>query len=408
MANPLSPVTLVLEIMARCSPAAAVDQHRIEPPSGRTIIIAAGKAAGPMADAFVSGHSQKCDGIVVIPSGFPRPICGLRCIEAGHPWPTLLSVEAADAALLLASEARAGDLVVALISGGASALLCAPPQLMSLNDKLAVTEQLLRSGRDIADVNLIRRHLSTIKGGRLAATAWPARTLTLAVSDVVGDEPWVIGSGPTVGDPTTIGEARALAREIGLPNDLPWSESINPQDPRLCASTIRIVLSPADLMIAAEKHLSDLGYLVCKIGDALIGDAAQAGTDHAMLARAAHKRGKRVALLSGGELTVTVRGNGQGGPNQEYVLSLARGIVGLDGVTAIAADTDGRDGVSGAAGGVVDSSALEKLAAVGIDVDDCLSRNDSGSALQKIDGLLMLPPTGNNLNDLRMILVEGR
>jgi glycerate 2-kinase len=324
------------------------------PQGGRIVVVGAGKAAAAMARAaerYYVGNGQQdlIAGFVTTRHGYGLPTDVIDVIEAGHPVPDANSIESAKRALELAASAGPHDLVLALMSGGASALWSAPVAGVSVEAKQTLTKQLLRSGARISEMNCVRKHLSRIKGGKLAAAAHPARLLTLAISDVPGDDPAAIGSGPTVGDPTTLAEARAvLARyaitpppEIAAALDDPRNETLKPGDPKLAATRYVIVAAPKASLEAAAAMARREGYRVEILGDALEGEAREVGRTQAARALDAKRRGERVAILSGGELTVTVKGNGAGGPNQEYALGLAIALEGATGIAALAGDTDG-------------------------------------------------------------------
>lgn len=374
-------------------------------PAGRVILIAAGKAAFPMAQAAQT-HWPDVSGLVVTRTGYGGELHGLELIEARHPVPDQAGAQAAERALALAAQAGEDDLLLVLLSGGASALLAAPAPPLSLADKQAVTSALVRSGATISQINLVRRHLSRIKGGRLAATAWPAATHTLAVSDVVGDVPMDIGSGPTVGDPGTIENAKAVLAQYGIGDPGGWSESIKPTDKRLSRSHFEVVVRPADALVAAGRTLDAAGYAPVILDAEATGDAREVARDHADAAIYACAEGRRIALISGGELTVKVRGDGVGGPNQEYALAFAQAIAGQAGIALLAGDSDGVDGNRDVAGGYVDGDSMAQLIAAGVDPAQELAANNAGGALDAIGGLFVPGPTRTNVNDLRLILVD--
>jgi hydroxypyruvate reductase len=339
-------------------------------------------------------------------------------VEAGHPVPDAAGLESAAAALGYAKGARADDLVLVLMSGGASANWIAPAGI-TFAEKQTVTRALLRSGATIGEINTVRKHLSHIKGGRLARAAHPARVATLAISDVPGDDPAVIGSGPTVPDPSTLADARAIVRrfELDLPaavtralND-PANESPKPGDPAFTDSDFHLIARPADAFRAAQAAVGAAGYELVFLGDRLEGEAREVATAHVSLARELQAAGRRAVILSGGELTVTIRGKGRGGPNQEYALALALALAGTHGIAALAADTDGTDGGAGSAddpaGAMVDGATTTRARGLGLDPAAFLADNDSTGFFERAGGLLRPGPTFTNVNDFRAILVDS-
>jgi hydroxypyruvate reductase len=423
--------------VAAAHPNSCLDGHLPEPPErGRLIIVGAGKAAAAMA-AKAEAHYRargalaRVAGVMTPPHGYtatlgPAGPTHLRVLEGRHPTPDASSVAAADAALELVASATPDDLVLVLLSGGASALWAAPAAGLDLADKTALTRGLLKSGADIHEMNTVRRHLSRIKGGRLALAAHGAKMLTLAISDVPGDDPATIGSGPTVPDATTLADARAvLARRragmaaLGLavpPSvdaalDNPANETAKPGDPAFNNSTYRIVATPKQALQAAADRARSLGYDVLSLGDAVTGEAREVAAQHAELARQAKSHGRRLAILSGGELEVTVRNrDGRGGRSQEYALALAMGIAGVPGIAAIAADTDGIDGgeglVSDPAGAIVSSQTVAEAGRRHLDAKNALDRNDARTFFEVAGGLVRRGPTHTNVNDFRAILVD--
>jgi hydroxypyruvate reductase len=339
-------------------------------------------------------------------------------IEAGHPVPDAASVAAAARTLALADQAGADDLVLVLISGGASANWIAPAAGLALAEKQAVTRALLKSGAAIGEINTVRKHLSRIKGGRLAAHAHPARVVTLAISDVPGDDPAVIGSGPTVPDPSTLAEARAIVerRRLGLPDAVmraladPANESPKPGDPVFARTQFRLAARPADAFRAVQADVAAAGWEPVFLGDRLEGEARDVAAAHARLARDIQAQGRRAVILSGGELTVTLRGNGRGGPNQEYALALADALAGARGIAALAADTDGTDGGAGQAddpaGALIDETTLARARERGLDPAAFLADNDSTGFFSRLGDLLTPGPTATNINDFRAIVVD--
>lgn len=376
-----------------------------ERPAGRVVVIAAGKGAVPMAQA-VEAHWPDVTGLAVTRTGYGGPLKSIELVEASHPVPDEAGLAAAERCLTLAQGLGADDLLLVLLSGGASALLAAPSPPLTLADKKALTSALLRSGASIGEINCVRRHLSRIKGGRLAAAAYPAQVVTLAVSDVVGDTPADIGSGPSVGDATTIADAQAVLARHGIADPGGWTESVKPGDPCLARALFKVVVRPADALAAAARYLEDAGYEPVMLDAEATGEARDVARDHAQAAMRARAQGRRVALISGGELTVTVRGAGSGGPNQEYALGLALALGGQSGFAALAADTDGVDGNCDVAGGYADGDTVNDLADASIDPLEALAGNDAGGALGEIGALFVPGPTLTNVNDLRIILVE--
>ncbi len=411
--------------VAAAHPRTCLPPHLPPPPaSGRVIVIGAGKAAAAMAVATEAhyrarGEESRIEGFVATRHGYGLATRTIEVIEAGHPVPDEASIAAADRALRLASSAGPDDHVLVLLSGGASAIWSAPVEGVTLADKQAATRALLLSGERIHELNLVRKHLSRIKGGRLArAAARAGSLLTLAISDVPGDDPAVIGSGPTVGDPTTLDEARAIMARLGKPVPAavmaalgdPANESPGRDDPALERAVYRLIAAPRLSLEAAAAAVAQLGYRAVMLGDALEGEACELGGRHARLALDARQRGERIALLSGGEVTVTVTGEGRGGPNQEYALALAIGLEGAAGISALAADTDGTDGGSGApddpAGAIVLPDSLARASRLLLNPVTFLQNNDSSGFFGRLGDLLACGPTQTNVNDFRVILVD--
>ena len=397
-----------------------------EPPQGRVILLAAGKAAGSMAEVAERFYveklrvaPQRLGGLAVARHGYARPLKTIDMIEAGHPIPDAAGLAAAEQALALADRATADDLVLVLISGGASANWIAPASGISFEDKQSVTRALLRCGAHIGEINTVRKHLSRIKGGRLARHAYPARVVTVAISDVPGDDPAVIGSGPTVPDPTTLADARAVIDKFKL--DVPAAviralndaanESPKPGDAAFAHSEFHLAARPADSLAAAEKAVRAAGYECVSLGADVEGEAREVANDHARLAQSLRAQGRRAVILSGGELTVTMRGHGRGGPNQEYALALAVALAGMPGVAAVAGDTDGTDGGGGSAtdpaGAFVDGDTAARARALGLDPAAFLADNNSTAFFAALGDLLEPGPTYTNVNDLRAIVVDS-
>ncbi len=374
-----------------------------------TLLLAAGKGAVEMAEAALAAGVRPRAGLVVTREGQGRPLLGLEVIDAAHPTPGASSVDAARRMLALAERAGEDDHILMLLSGGASALMCLPGEGLSLEAKQAVTRALLRSGAPVDQINTVRRHLSAIKGGRLAAAAWPARVTTLAISDVVGDAPEAIGSGPTAPDPTTMTEAKAILARYGVSDPgAGWSESVGPGDPRLSRSIYRVIASARMSLDAIRAAARAEGYEPICLGDDLEGEARELGARHAGVVRDYASRSGRFALISGGELTVTVSGDGRGGPNFEYAAALALGIEGLGNVAALSGDSDGIDGSSGASGAFVFGDTAARARERNQPLDQALAANDTAAAFAALGDVFAPGPTGTNVNDLRLILISSR
>lgn len=392
--------------------------HLPPPPAGRTIVVGAGKAAAAMAAAVERAWTGELDGVVVVPHRHGAPCRRIRVIEAGHPVPDEAGVAAAAAILAAVSGLAADDLVLCLLSGGGSALLPALPPGVTLADEQALARALLRSGAAIAEINCVRKHVSTIKGGRLARAARPAAVTTLVLSDVPGDDPATVASGPTLADATTRAEALAILARHAIdppPAIAAWLAAPASETPRgaeLGAPDCRVVATAADALAAAAGVARAAGYAPLILGDAIEGEAAAVARDQAALVRAVLAgRGPirpPCALLSGGELSVTVRGNGRGGRNAEFLLALALALDGAPGVHALAADTDGIDGTGDNAGALLDPATLARAAAAGLDAADHLRRNDSYPVFAATGDLVVTGPTRTNVNDLRAILIDPR
>ena len=412
--------------VAAAHPASCLEAHLPPPPAeGRLIVLAAGKAAGSMTEVAERHYLEalglpesRLAGLAVTRHGYARPTRVLPVIEAGHPVPDQASLDAAAKTLALADAAQQRDLVLVLMSGGASANWIAPAPGLTLAEKQAVTRALLKSGAAIGEMNTVRKHLSRIKGGRLAAHAHPARVVTLAISDVPGDDPAVIGSGPTVPDPTTLAQARAIVerRHLELPPAAvraladPANESPKPGDPVFARTEYRLVARPADAFRAVQAKVAAAGFEPVLLGDRVEGEAREVAAAHARLARDLQAAGRRAVILSGGELTVTLRGNGRGGPNQEYALALALALAGAPGIAALAGDTDGTDGGGGQAddpaGALIDETTVARAASHGLDPAAFLADNDSTGFFARLGDLLTPGPTATNINDFRAILVD--
>lgn len=396
-----------------------------QPTHGRMIILAAGKAAGSMTETSEAHYLDRVklsparlSGVAVARHGYGRPLRAVEMIEAGHPIPDSAGRMAAERALELADNAGSNDLVLVLISGGASANWIAPAPGVSFGDKQAVTRALLRSGAAIDEINTVRKHLSRIKGGRLAQHAYPAKLVTIAISDVPGDDPAVIGSGPTVPDPSTLAEARSIVTKyrLDVPKPVeramrdPANETPKPGDPIFSGGHLLLAARPADAIRAAENAVRAAGYECISLGDQVEGEAREVAKEHAKLTHELRAQGRRAVIVSGGELTVTIRGQGRGGPNQEYALALAIELAGMPAVAALAADTDGTDGGGGSAddpaGAILDGSTVARAAALGLDPAAFLADNNSTEFFAALDDLVQPGPTYTNVNDFRAILVD--
>ena len=391
-------------------PVLCLPPHLPSPPKGRTCVIGAGKAGGAMARAVEDHWQGNLDGLVVTRYGHAVETSQIEIVEASHPVPDAAGSTAAARILEMAQKLGADDLALCLISGGGSALLSLPAPALTLDDKQHVTNALLRSGANISEINCVRKHLSAIKGGRLAAACHPAPLLTLAISDVPGDDAAVIASGPTVPDPTTFAEAReVLAKyEIDAPKNVAkhlqaaLEESPKPGDTRFASSEFRLIATPAASLEAAGRIATQAGYQVRMLGDALEGEASAMAREHAALAA---ECAPGTVLLSGGEATVIVRGDGRGGPNAEYALALARALKGRAGVWAMACDTDGIDGTEDNAGALIAPDTLVRALSVGEDAGARLENNDAYSFFTALGDLVMTGPTMTNVNDFRAIVV---
>ncbi|HEX5213564.1 MAG TPA: glycerate kinase [Pseudolabrys sp.] len=424
------PLRTFLSDLFRTAVAAAHPSTFLSPllpplPKGRLIVLAAGKAAGSMAEVAETHYlerlriaAERLSGVAVARHGYGRHLRRVRMIEAGHPIPDQAGLEGAARALELADGAGADDLVLVLMSGGASANWIAPAEGIAFADKQAVTRALLRSGANIGEINAVRKHLSRIKGGRLARRAYPAKLLTVAISDVPRDEPSAIGSGPTVPDPTTLADARAivakykleLPAQVGAALADPGNETPKPGDPIFANTEFVLAARPADALAAAQAAARAAGYEIVSLGDNVEGEAREVAAAHGRLARELRAQGKRAAIISGGELTVTIRGKGRGGPNQEYALALALALAGMPAVAALAADTDGTDGGDGAptdpAGAFIDGGTVARAKTLGLDPAVFLADNNSTEFFAALGDMLVTGPTFTNVNDLRAIVVD--
>ena len=411
--------------VAAAHPDVVLAPHLRGVPKGRIICLAAGKGAAAMAAAAERHYldTLKTDparvlGIATTRHGHGVPTRRIKVIEAGHPMPDEAGLKAAGETLQLAATAGPDDLLLVLLSGGGSANWIAPVDGISFTQKQQLTRALLRSGAPIGEINTVRKHLSRIKGGRLARAGQKAEIVTLAISDVPHDDASAIASGPTVPDPTTLADARAIIAKyklavddaIARALDDPNNESCKPDDPAFARATYEMIARPRASLDAAIARVRQAGYEVVDLGADLEGEAREVAADHARLALDARAQGKRVAILSGGELTVTVRGNGRGGPNQEYALALADLLKDTPDVAALAGDTAGADGGAGSAtdpaGALIDAETFAAMRARGLDPKAYLANNDATAFFAGTGDLLQTGPTLTNVNDVRVILVD--
>ncbi len=403
--------------VAAVDPLKILAPHLPPRPKSRVIVVGAGKAAASMARAVEEAWSGDIDGLVLTRYEHGLPCRSIEVVEAAHPVPDAKGQEAAKRILAKVQGLGADDLVLCLISGGASALLALPGAGLTLADKQAVNKALLKSGANIAEMNCVRKHLSAIKGGRLAAAAHPAKVLTLLISDVPGDDPSVIGSGPTVADPSTREDAIAVFAKYGI--DMPPAvkahltnpdcETPKPGDPRLSGGEIRMLATPQAALDAAAAVAEKAGYRPLILGD-LEGEARDVALVHAGIARQIAKHGqpapKPVAVISGGETTVTVRGKGRGGRNAEFLLALAVALNGQAGIYAAAGDSDGIDGTEDNAGAVLTPDSIARAADKGLSAKAMLANNDGYGFFSGLGDLIVTGPTRTNVNDIRVILIK--
>ena len=404
--------------VAAAAPALCVPKHLPEPPKGRTVVVGAGKAAAAMAAAVEANWSGPIEGLVVTRYGHAVPCRHVEVIEAAHPVPDAAGREAARRILARVGGLGPDDLVLCLLSGGGSSLLALPAAGVTLEDKQAINRELLRSGAHIGEMNTVRKHLSAIKGGRLAIAGAPARVVSLMISDVPGDDPSVVASGPTVPDPTTSAAAIAILQKyrIDIPASVlkhlrePTAETPKPGDIRFRNVTNHVVATPQDALEAAARVALDAGFQPLILGNAIEGEARDVGLVHAGIAKQAAGYGQPAeppcALISGGETTVTVRGGGRGGRNAEFLLSLAVALDGHAGIAAIAADTDGIDGSEDNAGAFLLPDSPERAARAGLSLPAHLTNNDAYSVFARLGDLLITGPTRTNVNDFRAVLID--
>jgi hydroxypyruvate reductase len=424
----IAPAPLLRELfeaaLGAADPYRALERHIPDPVPGRTLVLGAGKASAAMARAFETLWPGPLDGLVVTRYGHAVKCDRIEIVEAAHPVPDAIGVATARRMRDLAQQLGADDQLVFLASGGGSALLTLPAGGISLEDKQQVTRALLRCGASIAEINTVRKHLSAIKGGRLAAAAAPARIVTLAISDVPGDDPAVIGSGPTVPDPTSFADARAVLAKYRIEPPpavtthlaAAREETPKPGDPIFARARFALVASPQDSLSAAAALAQRHGVTPIVLSDRIEGEAREAARVHAAIAlqlKAGHLRiGDEVVmppavLLSGGETTVTIGGSGRGGRNTEFLLALGVALDGAPDISAIACDTDGIDGTEDNAGAIVYSDSLARAAALGISAKAALADNDGYRFFAALGDLVMTGPTLTNVNDFRAILVSA-
>ncbi len=418
----LDPKTFLISIfdaaVAAADPERTIRDHLPAKPRGRTIVIGAGKGSAQMAAAFEKVWDGPIEGLVVTRYGYGAKCERIEIIEAAHPVPDAAGLEASRRLLEKVQGLTADDLVVALISGGGSALLPSPAAGLTLADEIAVNEALLASGAPIAAMNTIRKHGSTIKGGRLAAAAYPAKLVSLVVSDIPGDNPALVASGPTVPDTGSRTDALASIAAYGmkLPDTVmahiksPQADAPDPDDQRFSGNEVHLIASAGVSLEAAAAEAKRQGIEAIILSDSIEGEAREVGGVHAAIAREVATRNrpfrKPVLILSGGETTVTLRAKGKGGRNSEFLLAFAIAIGGVEGIHALAADTDGIDGSEDNAGAFADGSTVSRMRAAGVDAKAMLAGNNAWTAFNTVGDLFVPGPTGTNVNDLRAILVR--
>ena len=384
-----------------------------EKPNKRILVIGAGKASARMAEA-VEAHWGPCEGLVITRYGYARPCEGIEIVEAAHPVPDLAGLKATNRILELVKSADENTFILALISGGASALLTSPAGTITLEEKQKLNGDLLASGAPITQMNIVRKHLSNVKGGQLAAASYPAELLSLMISDIPGDDPAFIGSGPTVGDNSTVDDARAILErhKIEIPSSVEVALSkpsgvVKTSDKRLSKTTNLIYAAPSQSLAAAKQVAEQAGCEVLVLGDDLEGEARELAIEQIKLAKdvAVKPMTRPVLILSGGEVTVTKRGSGIGGPNAEFTLAAAIAADGHPQIHVLACDTDGVDGAAEVAGAYAGPETLEKARSVGISAERALNNNDAHSFFAAIQSQIITGPTLTNVNDFRAILV---
>jgi glycerate 2-kinase len=420
MSGPHDPLPFLRDLfhaaVAAADPMRRVPDALPPKPDGRVLVVGAGKASARMAEAVEAAWGP-CDGLVITRDGYGRPCRGVEIAEASHPVPDARGLAATARMLDLLRSCHEDDFVLALISGGGSSLLVQPAGAITFEEKQAVNAALLASGAPIGAMNIVRKHLSRVKGGQLAAAAFPARMLALLISDIPGDDPGLIASGPTVGDATTPQDARQILEQWRIP--VPASVEavlaaptgvLSPGAPGLSRVENRIIAAPFQSLAAAAERAREAGCSVRILGDAIEGEARDVAREHAALAREIQSTlgasEAPVVLLSGGECTVTRRSDGVGGPNAEYCLALAVALDGVVGIHGLACDTDGIDGAAEVAGAVVGPTTLRRAAAAGLDPAAALAINDSHGFFASVGDGVVTGPTLTNVNDFRAVLVE--
>ncbi|MEM7567113.1 MAG: glycerate kinase [Pseudomonadota bacterium] len=409
------------EAVRTAQPAHSLSQHLPDALHGRTVVVGAGKASGAMAAALEEAWEAQglgaLEGLVIVPYDHGAPTRHIRVLEGAHPVPDEAGRAAANEILTLAASLCDDDQMIALVSGGGSSLLVSPAEGLTLDDKRAVNAALLKSGAAIDEMNVVRRHLSKLKGGRLAALAYPARTTTLLVSDVPNDDPAIIASGPTVADESTLADARAILAKYGIAPpqavaaalDDPANETPRPDDARMSRATHTIIAAPQASLDAAAALAKAQGVTPMILGDSIEGEAREVGRVLAGIALQVRKHGQPLpapcVLLSGGETTVTVRGDGRGGRNVECLLGIADALGGTSQIFALSADTDGVDGREPVAGAIVTPDTIARAGAAGVSLSRALATNDGHTFFAALGDQIVTGPTRTNVNDFRAILI---
>lgn len=417
MSDPLNPRNILrrlfYEALRSADPYAATLNHLPQPTKGRTLVVGAGKAAALMAKAIEDNWEGPLEGLVIVPYGHGAPTNQIEVVEAGHPIPDEAGEYASREILTRAKFLKEGDLVIALISGGGSSLMSVPQEGIILDDKRKITRHLLLAGANINELNTVRRHLSAIKGGRLAAAAYPARVETLIISDVPGDNPAMVASGPTVADKTTEQNAIAILKRYEVPVskniidilEKGANETPKPDSQVFYKTRNHVILSAYNAMEAARREALKMGVKAIVLGDDLEGEARELGEKHARIALGLREEKMPCVILSGGETTVNVKGLGLGGRNGEYLLSMALELDGMADVYALAADTDGIDGGGDNAGAIITPTTLMRAAGADLSAWGMLEDNDSYNFFGSIGDLVITGPTRTNVNDFRAVLV---